>query len=145
MIVVDCEVLQADGGTRTASVTGGFVALAIALHRLFLEEEIPAGVLRDTVCAVSVGLLEDHGVVLDMPYEEDSRAEVDLNVVSTGGGQLVEVQCTAEGRPFQPSLLEEMVSLAIRGNASLTRLQREALDACGVGLPALLGDQGGER
>lgn len=140
MIVVDCDVLQADGGTRTASVTGGFVALALALHKLRKEKALMKGVLRDTVCAISAGLLDDDGgqVVLDMPYEEDSRAEVDMNVVSTGGGDLVEVQCTAEGAPFAPHLLGQMVELAQKGNRELTTIQRSTLESAGVDLDALI-------
>lgn len=137
-ITIDCDVIQADGGTRTASVTGGFVALALALERLRGNSDIPAGVLRDSVCAISVGLLSDDVVVLDMPYEEDSKAEVDLNIVSTGSGALVEVQCTAEGTPFSATLLHEMVALGQRGNVELTALQRQILSAQGVDLARLI-------
>ena len=139
MITVDCDVLQADGGTRTASVTGGFVALALALARLRSEQSLGLGILEDQVAAVSVGLLEGEQVVLDMPYDEDSRAEVDMNVVSAGSGALVEVQCTAEGRPFAEPLLGRMVALALEGNRRLSALQREALAGQGVDLDALLG------
>lgn len=131
-IMVDCDVLQADGGTRTASVTGGFVALVLALQKLREAGKIQGPVLRDTVCAVSVGLLKEAGVVLDMPYEEDHRAEVDLNIVSTGRGGLVEVQCTAEGEPFAPDVFSEMVSLGLQGNEQLTALQRRVLEEAGV-------------
>jgi ribonuclease PH len=138
VVTVDCDVLQADGGTRTASVTGGFVALAIALDGLLRAGAVADGVLRDTVCAVSAGVVGGLGVVLDMPYEEDHRAEVDLNVVSTGRGELVEVQCTAEGAPFSSTALGEMVALAVAGNARLTTLQRAALEGRGVDLSRLV-------
>lgn len=141
-ITVDCDVLQADGGTRTASVTGGFVALALALDRLRRDRGTGKGVLRDTVAAVSAGLLGDGSVVLDMPYAEDSRAEVDMNVVTTGAGLLVEVQCTAEGRPFSQDLLGRMVVLATEGNRQLGALQGEALAKAGVDLDLLLSTKG---
>lgn len=143
IVTVDCDVIQADGGTRTASVTGGFVALALALERLRGDGLIGAGVLRDTVCAVSVGLLDGGAVVLDMPYVEDSTAEVDLNIVSTGSGDLVEVQCTAEGRPFAPELLGQMVALGQRGNRELTAMQREVLRDQEVDLARLIGTKEG--
>lgn len=143
-IAVDCDVIQADGGTRTASVTGGFVALALALEKLRGDGVIPSGVLRDTVCAVSTGILDGGLVVLDMPYEEDSKAEVDLNIVSTGQGDLIEVQCTAEGAPFAPELLTELVDLGQKGNRELTTLQREVLDSQGVDLSLLVARGGGE-
>ena len=143
-IAVDCDVIQADGGTRTASVTGGFVALALALEKLRSDGVVPAGVLRDTVCAVSAGILEGGLVVLDMPYPEDSKAEVDLNIVSTGQGDLIEVQCTAEGMPFAPELLGEMVALGQKGNAELTALQRSVLEEQDVDLTRLLATGSGE-
>ena len=137
-VTVDCDVVQADGGNRTASVTGGFVALALALEKLRGDGHVAAGVIRDTVCAVSVGVLAGGAVVLDMPYQEDSRAEVDLNIVSTGTGRIVEVQCTAEGPPFAPELLDEMVALGRRGNAELTSIQRRVLAAAGVDIKRLI-------
>lgn len=141
-IVVDCDVLRADGGTRTASVTGAFVALALAIDSLKKEGALSEPVFRDTVCAISVGLLKGQGVILDMPYEEDHRAEVDLNIVSTGRGDLVEVQCTAEGEPFAPELLGEMVELGRRGNADLTELQRKVLGDRDVDIDALIAPAG---
>lgn len=137
-IIVDCDVLEADGGTRTASVTGGFVALALALHRLRQQGETSAGVLRDMVSAISIGLLEGQGVILDMPYEEDHRAEVDLNLVATGAGDIIEVQCTAEGTPFARGLLDEMVTLGLEGTAALVEVQRQVLEAVGVDLGELI-------
>lgn len=142
-IVVDCDVLQADGGTRTASVTGGFVALVLALEGLRKKGQLKAGVLRDTVCAVSVGMLEEGGAaVLDMPYEEDHRAEVDLNLVSTGAGQIVEVQCTAEGTPFSTERLDEMIALGLLGNEQLTALQRKAIAGEDIELGRLIEGSG---
>ena len=123
-ITVDCDVLQADGGTRTASITGGYVALALALRRLRERELVGDGVLRDTVAAVSAGIVEGEAL-LDLCYEEDVRAEVDFNVVMTGGGDLVEVQGTAEGAPFGRRRLDAMLDLAAEGISELTRIQRE--------------------
>jgi ribonuclease PH len=121
MITVDCDVLQADAGTRTASITGGYIALALALRGLDLERA-----LVDTVAAVSVGLVE-HEVLLDLCYEEDAGAEVDCNVVMTGSGSLVEVQGTAEGEPFGRDRLDAMLDLAGAGIADLTKIQLAAL------------------
>lgn len=126
-IVVDCDVIQADGGTRTAAITGGYVALADAVTWLRA-----AGRLLDpqplscSVAAVSVGVV-DGRVRLDLPYEEDSRAEVDMNVVATDTGTLIEVQGTGEGATFTRSTLDRMLDVALAGCAELTRLQAEAL------------------
>jgi ribonuclease PH len=128
---VDCDVLQADGGTRTASITGAYTALALAAHRLRRRGAIEKNPLRDSIAAVSVGLVGGH-VVLDLPYEEDARAVVDMNVVATGSGRLAEVQGTGEGATFSRDQLEHMTSLALAGIAELTRLQRAALEAAGV-------------
>jgi len=128
---VDCDVLQADGGTRTASITGAYTALALAAHRLRRRGAIDKSPLRDSIAAVSVGVVGGH-VVLDLPYEEDSRAEVDMNIVATGSGKLAEVQGTGEGATFSRDELERMTSLALAGIAELTRLQRAALEAAGV-------------
>jgi ribonuclease PH len=122
---IDCDVLQADGGTRTASITAGYIALGLALRNLKERGVIEKDVLADSVAAVSVGIVE--GVpLLDLCYEEDARAEVDFNVVMTGGGQLVEVQGTAEGSPFSRDDLDIMLSLAAEGIDRLTAVQREA-------------------
>jgi ribonuclease PH len=121
MITVDCDVLQADAGTRTASITGGYIALAVALRGLEL-----AHALRDSVAAVSVGMI-DGEPRLDLCYEEDAGAEVDCNIVMTGDGLLVEVQGTAEGAPFARDQLEAMLDLAAKGIAELTEIQRGAL------------------
>lgn len=123
---VDCDVLQADGGTRTASITGAYTALAIALARLRARGVLERDPLLDSVAAVSVGLV-DGRVVLDLPYEEDARAEVDMNVVATGRGRFVEVQGTAEQGTFSPEQLTEMTQLALSGIAALTREQSEAV------------------
>jgi ribonuclease PH len=123
---VDCDVLQADGGTRTASITGAYAALAIAIGRLRARGVVDRDPLLDSVAAVSVGLV-DGRVVLDLPYEEDARAEVDMNVVATGRGRFVEVQGTAEQGTFSPEQLAEMTRLALAGIAELTREQGEAV------------------
>jgi ribonuclease PH len=128
---VDCDVLQADGGTRTASITGAWTALALATWRLRRRGAIDKEPLRDSMAAVSVGLI-DGNVLLDLPYEEDSRADVDMNVVATGAGQLAEVQGTGEGTTFTRGQLDELTDVALAGIADLTRLQKEALAAAGV-------------
>ncbi len=125
-IVLDCDVLQADGGTRTAAITGAYVALADACAHLGREGALSGEPLTGSVAAVSVGLI-DGEPRLDLPYEEDVRAETDMNVVMTGDGRFVEVQGTAEGRPFDRSMLDGLLALAERGCADLTRLQQEAL------------------
>jgi ribonuclease PH len=127
---VDCDVIQADGGTRTASITGGFVALALALRRL-REQGVLAGLpLADYVAATSVGMV-DGEPLLDLAYEEDSRAEVDMNVVQTGDGRLIEVQGTAEGAPFDRAALLSLLDLAATGISELNRLQREIVGELG--------------
>jgi ribonuclease PH len=133
-ILVDCDVLQADGGTRTASITGGFVALAAALERLRRDGALARLPLTDSVAAVSAGVVEGR-VMLDLAYEEDHRAEVDLNVVMTGRGRFVEVQGTAEGKPFTPAQLGRLLDVATAGVRELTILQRDALREAGVVLP----------
>jgi ribonuclease PH len=126
MITIDCDVLQADAGTRTASITGGYVALALAIRGLETAGAVKAGVLRDTVAAVSVGLVDDEAR-LDLCYEEDAGAGVDCNVVMTGTGAMVEVQGTAEGEPFSRAQLDELLDLAATGIGELTTIQRVAL------------------
>lgn len=125
-IWIDCDVLQADGGTRTASITAGYLALAQAVGRLVRADKIRSDVLRDSVAAVSAGIVGDE-LLLDLCYEEDARAEVDFNVVMTGSGDLVEVQGTAEGKPFSRSQLDELVALAAGGIEELTQFQRQVL------------------
>ncbi|MHB1064553.1 MAG: ribonuclease PH [Georgenia sp.] len=129
-IVLDCDVLQADGGTRTAAITGAYVALADAVAwgtaAGHIRPRAGAPVLTDSVAAVSVGII-DGRPLLDLPYVEDVRAETDMNVVVTGAGHFVEVQGTAEGAPFDRAELDELLDLAVAGTARLTALQAEAL------------------
>lgn len=122
-VTVDCDVLQADGGTRTASVTGGWIALAIALKRRGLERA-----LAGRIAAVSVGIV-DGTLLLDLDYSEDSRAEVDFNVVGTDAGKYVEVQGTAEGKPFSRAQMDGLLALADGGIRQLFDVQTEALRA----------------
>ncbi|HLQ45407.1 MAG TPA: ribonuclease PH, partial [Planctomycetaceae bacterium] len=126
IITVDCDVLEADGGTRTLSITGGFIALVDTLTSLkpLLPTDRP--VLKSSIAAISVGIVGSQ-VVMDLDYAEDSAAEVDMNVVMTGGGEFVEVQGTAEGTPFPRKLLDAQLSLAEQGIARLTAIQRETL------------------
>jgi ribonuclease PH len=125
-ITVDCDVLQADGGTRTASICGAYVALHDAFSRMMASGQLSAQPLTDSVAAVSVGIID--GVpMLDLPYPEDSRAEVDMNVVMTGAGRFVEVQGTAEGMAFSRGELDELLGLAEGGIKELTALQSAAL------------------
>jgi ribonuclease PH len=125
-IVLDCDVLQADGGTRTAAITGAYVALADACAHLRDKGALKGEPLTGSISAVSVGIV-DGEVRLDLPYEEDVRAETDMNVVMTGDGLFVEVQGTAEGEPFDRRHLDGLLSMAEKGCADLTRLQQEAL------------------
>ena len=127
-ITVDCDVLRADGGTRTASITGGYVALAQVLETHKPERELSVPILTDSVSAISVGIV-DGVCVLDIPYEEDSRAEVDMNIVMTGSGDYVEVQGTAETAPFSASQLEEMLEL---GRLGCVEMKNAQLDALGI-------------
>jgi ribonuclease PH len=129
---VDCDVIQADGGTRTASITGAFVALGLAVKKLVAAGTLKSIPLRDFVSATSVGLV-DGAVMLDLAYEEDSRAEVDMNLVMTGKGRFVEVQATAEQEPFSDEQLAEMTAFARRGCTRLVEFQREALGGLTLG------------
>jgi ribonuclease PH len=125
-IYVDCDVLQADGGTRTASITGGMVALRLACQRLIAEGKLERSPLHGSVAAISCGIVE--GVpLLDLDYSEDSTAEVDANVVMTGDGGLVEVQATAERTPLSRAHLDELLALAATGIEALRSLQDEAV------------------
>ena len=128
MVTVDCDVIGADGGTRTASITGAWVALALALRGAFDEGNAKTWPLVGQVAAVSVGIL-DGTPVLDLPYEEDSRADVDMNVAMMAGGQFVELQGTAEGKPFARSELDALLALAEGGIRALFEAQRHALGA----------------
>ena len=135
-IALDCDVLEADGGTRTASVTGGFVALALAVAKLTRSGALTTRVLREPIAATSVGLVAGE-IALDLMYLEDSKAEVDLNVVATAGGAIVEIQGTAEDAPVPRAKIDRMVDLALVGIERLTVLQRQAIEAAGVDLAAL--------
>jgi ribonuclease PH len=123
---LDCDVIQADGGTRTASVTGAFVALALALERMVAAGMLRSAPLFDSVAAISVGIVKDE-LLLDLNYEEDSQADVDMNVVMTGSGHLVEVQAVAEGRPYTPAELRTLLDLAASGIHQLQNAQQELL------------------
>jgi ribonuclease PH len=125
-ITVDCDVLQADGGTRTAAITGGFVAMALAARGLRRAGVVGSDPVERHVAAVSVGIL-DGEVRIDLDYEEDSTAQVDMNVVATGTGELVEVQGTAEGEPFPRAQLDRMLEVALRGISLLKAHQERAL------------------
>jgi ribonuclease PH len=130
-VYVDCDVLQADGGTRCASITGGYVALELAARRLVAEGKLPALPLTGSLAAVSCGIVE--GVaLLDLDYPEDSTAEVDANVVMTGDGGLVEVQATAERTPLSRASLDELLALAQHGVEQLRRSQAAAIEAAGA-------------
>jgi len=135
-VAIDCDVLEADGGTRTASITGGFVALGLALGRLREGGQLTKPVLRDMVAAISVGHLAD-GLALDLVYLEDSKARVDLNLVATGRGTIVEVQGTAEGEAVPRADVDAMLDLGLAGVRSLVGIQKEVLGAAKVDLPAL--------
>jgi ribonuclease PH len=125
-VAIDCDVLQADGGTRTASITAGYLALAQAVGRLSATGAMAADVLTDSVAAISAGIVQDE-FLLDLCYEEDARAEVDFNVVMTGSGELVELQGTAEGKAFSRAQLDRLIDLAAEGIRSLTEFQQQSL------------------
>ena len=133
-LLVDCDVLNADAGTRTASITGGYVALVLALESLREKRLLDRLPITGSVAAVSVGMVGGKAV-LDMTYDEDHRAEVDLNVVMTGTGRFVEVQGTAEGKPFTQAQLDRLLGLARTGIDRLATLQRDTLRDAGVKLP----------
>ena len=129
-ITLDCDVLQADGGTRTAAITGAYVALAIACKRLMKEKKIAKSPIISEVAAISVGVV--NGVpLLDLKYDEDSRA-VDMNIVKTGNGRFIEVQGTAEGSPFTREQMDNLLELAAKGIAELVVRQRQAIHAAGA-------------
>ena len=121
-VYIDCDVIQADGGTRTASISGAYVALSIAMGRLREREKMAELPLFDSVAAVSVGVV-DGRLLLDLDYEEDSAAEVDMNVVMTGTGKLIEVQATAEGEPFPRETLDGLIDLAAAGIETISGVQ----------------------
>ena len=122
-MIVDCDVIQADGGTRTAAITGGYAALSIAIQKLVNQDEIPAEVFLSPVAAISVGLIEKHPV-LDLDYSEDSRAEADLNIVMNLDGEYIEIQGTGEGATFSRNTLDELLDLAAKGIQDLFEIQQ---------------------
>jgi ribonuclease PH len=127
-VAIDCDVIQADGGTRTASITGAFVALSLAVKQMMKFGSLKKSPIRDSVAAVSVGLVR--GVaMLDLNYEEDSQADVDMNVVMTGTGKFVEVQGTAEHDPFDDAQMAQLIALARSGIAELAELQKRVIAA----------------
>ncbi len=127
-IVIDCDVIQADGGTRTAAVTGGFIALALAVRSLEEKGLVPAGVLRQNVAAVSVGII-DGEPILDLDYSEDSAATVDMNIIMTSDDKFIEIQGTAEGTPFNDEQLARLIALGRKGISELIKEQNAALTA----------------
>jgi ribonuclease PH len=127
-ITLDCDVLQADGGTRTAAITGAYVAFALAVNRLLAAGKIQRNIITNEVAAISVGVVDDTPL-LDLKYDEDSRAEVDMNVVCTGDGRFIEVQGTAEREPFSRAQMDNLLALATDGLATLVARQREIIKA----------------
>jgi ribonuclease PH len=125
---VDCDVIQADGGTRTASITGGYVAVALAVQTMVERGALSSDILNPPIAAVSAGIVDDTPL-LDLDYSEDSRADVDLNVVMDAQERFIEVQGTAEGEPFPRAFLDNLLELTVTGVTALIRAQREAL-AC---------------
>ena len=127
---IDCDVIQADGGTRTASITGGYIAMMDAFQKMITMGMIDELPVRDSVAAISVGRINE-GVVLDLNYEEDSKAHVDMNIVMTGSGKFVEIQGTGEESVFTEDELNEMMKLAQRGIKELTKIQKKSLEGKG--------------
>jgi ribonuclease PH len=125
-ITIDCDVLQADGGTRTAAITGAYVALALASQQLLKAGKIQRSVVTDQVAAISVGIV-GNTPLLDLKYDEDSRAEVDMNVVCTGDGRFIELQGTAEREPFSRAQMDELVDLGTRGIEALVAVQKNVI------------------
>ena len=143
-ISIDCDILEADGGTRTASITAGFVALCLALDKITKAGKLAGPCVREPVAATSVGYLDDE-LALDLVYLEDSRAEVDLNLVATRSGQVVEIQGTAEGVPVPRKDVLRMMDLALAGIETLTHVQEKALAGAGVELARLMIPAGGGK
>lgn len=129
-VTIDCDVIQADGGTRTASITGGYLALALAMKKLQREGRLTRWPLRDQVVAISVGIVEGNAY-LDLCYQEDSHAQVDMNVVMAGDGSIIEVQGTGEEAPFTRKELNTLLDLAEKGSRELAEIQKELLGAKG--------------
>ena len=135
-IWIDCDVIQADGGTRTASITGAYIALVDALYKLLKENQLARFPVKDFLAAVSVGIVDDKEL-LDLNFEEDFKAQVDMNLVMTGNGSLVEIQGTAEGDPFSQDLMLNLLILAQKGTAELIQYQKDILGPAG----SLIGGQ----
>jgi ribonuclease PH len=125
-ITLDCDVLQADGGTRTAAITGAYVAFAVAANHLLTSGKIQRNIITNEVAAISVGIV-GNTPLLDLKYDEDFKAEVDMNVVCTGDGRFIEVQGTAEREPFTRDQMDSLLGLAAQGIQSLATIQREAI------------------
>lgn len=128
-IWIDCDVIQADGGTRTASITGAFVAMTLAFEKLLKEERMKEMPITDYLAATSVGMHREHGAILDLNYEEDSTAEVDMNIIMTGQGKFVELQGTGEEATFSKQELDELISLGERGIKHLIEAQKQVLQS----------------
>ncbi|OKP88535.1 ribonuclease PH [Paenibacillus helianthi] len=133
-ITLDCDVIQADGGTRTASITGAFVAMAFAINKIAHQHKLSVFPITDYLAAISVGVVGDE-TLLDLNYEEDSKAKVDMNVVMTGGGAFVEVQGTGEERPFTRQELDQLLGLGEKGIYELIAVQKEVLGAIALKIP----------
>ncbi len=125
-IIIDCDVIQADGGTRTAAITGGYVALVVAVNHLLLQKKIKFNPITGQIAAVSCGMVNQQ-ILVDLDYSEDSRADVDANFVMTANNQLIEIQSTAEGAPFTPQQFNEMLNLSSQAIANLIKLQSNAI------------------
>ncbi|WP_342562706.1 ribonuclease PH [Paenibacillus sp. FSL R7-0345] len=134
-ITLDCDVIQADGGTRTASITGAFVAMAFAINKIALQHKLSVFPITDYLAAISVGVVGDKAL-LDLNYEEDSKAKVDMNVVMTGGGAFVELQGTGEERPFTRQELDELLGLGEKGIYELIAVQKEVLGPIALKIPS---------
>lgn len=134
-ITLDCDVIQADGGTRTASITGAFVAMAFAINKIALQHKLSVFPITDYLAAISVGVVGDK-TLLDLNYEEDSKAKVDMNVVMTGGGAFVELQGTGEERPFTRQELDQLLGLGEKGIYELIAAQKEALGPIALKIPS---------
>jgi ribonuclease PH len=132
-ITIDCDVLQADGGTRTAAITGAFVAFALASKHLLKSGKIQRSIFTDQVAAISVGIV-GNTALLDLKYDEDSRAEVDMNVVCTGDGRFIELQGTAEREPFSRSQMDELVALASGGIETLVGIQKKIISGIEISI-----------
>lgn len=130
-IWIDCDVIQADGGTRTAAITGAFVALVQAIEKLSQEKDLQTFPIKDFLAATSVGIVNEHGTVLDLNYEEDRNALVDMNIVMTGAGEFVELQGTGEESTFSYTQLQELVNIAQEGINTLFDIQRQVLGEIG--------------